>query len=143
MSKLRQPNGDDHPDAAGKHLLDARALEQANRYDGAAYLAGYVVECAMKALILAEKQPARTEHSLATLGMEAVRLAALPNSRTAKYARPLSPGHLMYTGQIKWRPEMRYRSPGRIGQGEARAFVSEAERVYKMTIPVMKLDGVA
>jgi hypothetical protein len=143
MSKLRQSNGDDHPDAAGKHLLDAEALEQAQRYDGAAYHAGYVVECAMKSLILAEQKSATTQHGLAVLGTEAIRLAALPNSRTAKYAQPLPRGHQMYTGRLKWMPMMRYRSPGAIGAPEARAFISEASRVYKATVAVMKLDGVA
>jgi HEPN domain-containing protein len=32
-------------------LADARALLRARRYDGAYYLAGYVVECALKACI--------------------------------------------------------------------------------------------
>ena len=143
MSKLRQSNGDDHPDAAGKHLADAETLEQARRYDGAAYHAGYVVECAMKSIILAAQRPATTQHGIASLSSEALRLASLPNSRTAKYAQPLPLGHPMYTGRLKWRPEMRYRSPGAVAAQQARAFVSEASRVYKITIAVMKLDGVA
>ena len=52
MSKLKSKNGDDHPEAAGKHLSDASTLLTASRLDGAAYLAGYVVECSLKAVML-------------------------------------------------------------------------------------------
>jgi hypothetical protein len=55
MSRLALPNGDDHPDAAHKHLLDAEALLTQQRADGAAYSSGYVVECALKSLWLHEK----------------------------------------------------------------------------------------
>ena len=54
MGGLRQANGDDYPEAAGRHLQDANALLAGERHDGAAYLAGYVVECAMKTLIQLE-----------------------------------------------------------------------------------------
>lgn len=54
MSRLRLPNGDDHPEAAGKRLSDARVLLPAGRADGAAYLAGYVVECSLKSVLLHE-----------------------------------------------------------------------------------------
>ena len=54
MSRLRQSNGDDYPEAAGRHILDSRALVARRRFDGAAYLAGYVVECTLKTLIQLE-----------------------------------------------------------------------------------------
>ena len=43
MSRMKQSNGDDFPEAAGKHLEDASELFARARYDGTAYLAGYVV----------------------------------------------------------------------------------------------------
>ncbi|MDW8396565.1 MAG: HEPN domain-containing protein, partial [Anaerolineae bacterium] len=52
MSRPHQPNRDDYPRAALKHLEDAEALLKAHRYDGAGYHAGYVVECALKTLLL-------------------------------------------------------------------------------------------
>ena len=51
MSRLGQRNGDDYPDAARKHLEDAKVLLAGSRPDGAAYLAGYVVECALKTVV--------------------------------------------------------------------------------------------
>ncbi len=38
---------DDYPGAASKHVLDGEALLAAGRFDGAGYLAGYAVECAI------------------------------------------------------------------------------------------------
>lgn len=52
MSVLRIGGADDFPDAAAKHRDDATALLRAHRWDGAAYHAGYVVECSLKALLL-------------------------------------------------------------------------------------------
>ena len=43
MSRMKQCNDDDFPEAAGKHLEDASELFARARYDGTAYLAGYVV----------------------------------------------------------------------------------------------------
>ena len=50
MSHLRQGNDDDYPEAAVKHMQDSGVLLAGGRYDGAAYLAGYVVECALKSI---------------------------------------------------------------------------------------------
>lgn len=47
-------NGDDFPEAAEKLLADAKALHNASRYDGAAYMAGYVAECSLKTILLIE-----------------------------------------------------------------------------------------
>lgn len=54
MSNLAHPDGDDFPAAAAKHLDDAVALFAANRTDGAGYLAGYVRECSLKAVIVVD-----------------------------------------------------------------------------------------
>ena len=84
MSRLRLPNGHDHPEAAGKHLADAAVLLPAGRADGAAYLAGYVVECVLKTLILVAGGHA-WGHDINALGRDALRLAALPGARSARY----------------------------------------------------------
>jgi hypothetical protein len=54
MSRLAKDE-DDHPEAARKHLDDARVLRRAERLDGAAYHSGYVVECALKAVLLHDR----------------------------------------------------------------------------------------
>lgn len=45
---------EDFPAAAEKMLRDAQTLLHARRYDGAAYLAGYTVECSLKTVLLLE-----------------------------------------------------------------------------------------
>jgi hypothetical protein len=146
LSKLHCPNGDDHPDAAGKHLEDAKTLENAGRYDGAAYLSGYVVECCLKSLVLFESHKrtwnAHTGHDLRFLSSEALRLAALPSSKTAKYAPRITPGHSLYDNTIGWHEYIRYHASGSIAATEAKAWLSEAEAVYTSVVTEMRLDGV-
>jgi hypothetical protein len=52
VTNLALPKGDDYPGAAAKHLNDAAALVAARRFDGAGYLAGYVVECSLRTVIM-------------------------------------------------------------------------------------------
>jgi hypothetical protein len=55
VTLLAHNSGDDFPLAALKHSSDARKLLAVARYDGAAYLAGYVVECVAKTIILHDR----------------------------------------------------------------------------------------
>ncbi|TKD02009.1 hypothetical protein [Polyangium fumosum] len=53
MSNLKfGANGDDYPEAAAKHLTDARTLLDAKRFDGAAYLAGFAIECSLRTVVM-------------------------------------------------------------------------------------------
>ncbi|RMH27271.1 MAG: HEPN domain-containing protein [Planctomycetota bacterium] len=70
MSNLKRDSGEDHPEAAAKHLDDSLALLDQRRYDNAAYLAGYVIECTMKTLILLEQGDLRV-HDLEQLSRRA------------------------------------------------------------------------
>lgn len=58
---------DDFPKAALKHLQDGQTLLKSNRFDGAAYLAGYVVECALKTMIDVENKEVPHIHDLSEL----------------------------------------------------------------------------
>lgn len=139
-------NGDDHPEAAGKHLNDASTLAAAGRYDGAAYLSGYVAECCLKTLIIVAKigthglgaatqQASGLKHNLSKLSLKALELAALPNSVTAPYS------FLPAAVPIGWRPEMRYRAPI-IAKDDAVKWVSEVRSLYESTVARLRLDGV-
>lgn len=104
MSKFRNSRtGDDYPEAATKHLDDASVLFDAKRFDGAAYLSGYVVECALKSLILLG-QGRPWGHDLKQLSIDASRLAALPGSISARYASLRLPGQPV----PGWRETLRY-----------------------------------
>ncbi|HSN99958.1 MAG TPA: hypothetical protein VLS89_16800 [Candidatus Nanopelagicales bacterium] len=69
MSNLAY-QGDDHPEAAAKHLDDAKALLAAMRYDGAGYLAGYVLECSLKTIVLLEEIAKAAGLTAATVAMQ-------------------------------------------------------------------------
>jgi len=159
MSKIRLPafgrfgDQDDHPDAADKHLDDALVLREAARWDGAAYLSGYVVECALKCLVIldrlssvsvdaAGKQVRKFSHDLNALSQEALRLASLPGARTARYVPRMTPGHSIYDAGRGWRETLRYREPGAVARVDADAWVAEAQAVFESTIVPMRIDGV-
>lgn len=141
MSRLRLPNGDDHPEAARKHLDDASVLLPAGRADGAAYLAGYVVECSLKSLILVAGGNA-WGHNINDLGRDALRLAALPGARSARYVPRMTPGHSLYDAAAGWRETLRYREPGAVTPVDAGSWLAEAQAIYDSTIAPMRLDGV-
>ena len=138
MSRLRQANGDDYPEAAGRHLRDANVLLAGERHDGAAYLAGYVVECAMKTLIQLEtgKPPSRS-HDLAALRGAVGVLAALADARTGRLYASLLP---LGSGILDWRPEMRYRGET-VPPGTSRAWLEEADKVYAEIVGTLVIDG--
>lgn len=143
MSSLRMASGEDHPDAAAKHLSDAAALYACDRWDGTAYLAGYVAECSLKSVILVGTSGATTRdargHDLGVLSGRALHwLSAAPFSgRTAKYQPALG---LAPTIEARWSVESRY-LPERLTQAEATTFFNEAEALYKATVLEMRKDG--
>lgn len=128
---------DDYPKAALKHLQDAQVLFKGNRFDGAAYLAGYVVECALKTMIDIEKKSVPYTHDLSQLQSRLHALAVVAGSHT---------GHLYVaiTGVINqilsWRPEMRYHEP-HVTASVAKDWIAEADKVYKKTIGDLTLAG--
>ena len=73
---------DDFPKAALKHLQDGQALLKTNRFDGAAYLAGYVVECALKTMIGVENKKVPRIHDLSELQSRIQALSVVAGSRT-------------------------------------------------------------
>jgi HEPN domain-containing protein len=141
MSKLRQVNGDDYPEAAEKHLLDAAVLQAASRPDGAAYHAGYVVECCLKTLLQAEtrKRPPPI-HGLRELNKFVNRLALSAGPRTARPCFQVA--RLMQSAAIHaWRPAMRYQAPS-IGLGDSDRWLREARQVYAASVGALWQDGV-
>ncbi len=145
--------GDDHPEAALKHLADATALHEARRYDGAAYLAGYAVECTLKTVLLhdrtydpATKQTNASElsswhkklskrpfgHDLANLLAESV------GAEGAKYLPPIP----STASVLNWSETIRYRAPHPVdAQQQAYEFLQWAELATESLVR-MDLDGV-
>lgn len=140
MSKLRTPGGDDHPDAALKHLLDAKVLLGQSRPDGSAYLSGYVVECALKCIWHLQTGKPRKGHDLQTLIQEVSTVATVANAKTAKYFGAAT-RKIPNSPLAAWKPEMRYQSPT-LSQGDAQAWCNAADAVFLETVAQMRLDGV-
>ncbi len=139
MSSFARPNGDDHPDAAGKHLDDATTLLGGGRPDGAAYLSGYVVECSLKSLLQAEGVHERG-HRLTDLAQRVSQVCTVAGAATARYVTQAVLG--IPTAAIAgWIETMRYHSPSKAA-ANAQTWVDEAEVVYQDTVVRMVLDGV-
>ena len=140
MSRLRTPNGDDHPEAAHKHLVDAQALLSHQRPDGAAYLSGYVVECALKSLWQLETGQPKHGHDLHNLAEEVSAAATVAGAKTARYFKQATQS-VSTSAIARWRPEMRYRAPT-MTSGDAMVWCQIAENVFQETVAQMRLDGV-
>jgi len=141
MSNLRQPNGDDYPEAARKHLDDAQALLETARYDGSGYHAGYVVECALKTLLQIGSAP-RWGHDLSAISVQVAALATGGSPHTARYIPNPPPGIAYANPPAGWKETMRYRAPGDLTWQQAQNWLTEAERVYRQTVQQMWMDGV-
>jgi len=145
MSKLAY-KGDDHPEAAKKHLSDAGVLEKAGRPDGTAYLAGYIVECSLKSVVLLQinapnpKWRGKDGHDLPKIHSELINLTTLAGSKIGRYVSTALK-NLPMAAILAWNPEMRYRAPS-IGNAQATTWLSEARSVYNETVGQMILDGV-
>jgi len=140
MSQLQQPNGDDHPEAARKHLEDARVLLARGRADGAAYLSGYVVECALKSIILLATANAIKGHSLKDLRLTARSVLWHPQAGAARYITNAVTGLSSSGIASGWETAMRYQAP-HMTTSQANAWFTEAQDLYRATVYQMVLDG--
>lgn len=139
MSRLRTTSGDDHPEAAGKHLQDAGALLAANRPDGAAYLSGYVVECSLKSIYQLETGNTLHGHNWTNLHSQVSAVSAVAGARTAKYMGAAMAG-ILASPVASWQPGMRYRAPA-MTLADSQVWHRAATQVFQETIAQMYLDG--
>ena len=140
MSKLCLPNGDDHPDAAHKHLVDSGVLLARQRPDGAAYLSGYVVECALKSLHVLETGQALRGHDFRSLVGQVNAVATVAGVKTARYFGPVTSG-VLASAIGGWTETMRYHAPS-MALGDAQSWHACARDVFQETVHQMRLDGV-
>ena len=143
MSSLRLSNGDDYPDASKKHIEDSEVLFIAARYDGAGYLAGYAIECILKAIILVEKGNSVRHHDLNKISTNLKFILATPSSKTAKYIKNPNITKMKYGKSVsEWEETIRYQSQGRVNNTDASDWIKEAKRLYQEVIYQIILDGV-
>jgi len=117
-------------------------LKKNGRFDGAAYLSGYVVECSLKTLIILQTKKAIKGHKLNDFSNMVLELAKLPTSKTARYNKVISSKLSISDPVNGWKETLRYRASGSLSPAEAEVWVNEAMAVYQSTVAQMKLDGV-
>jgi hypothetical protein len=128
----------DFASAAARHLRDAEHLSGTERWDNAAYLAGYVGECSLKAVIeRAGCVPPRVH--LDEIDEQHVLLVADLSYAARRY--PVDLDADLAALRTAWRPGLRYSTTGTIQQPQAQRMLAEARRAYVQTIGNMVLDG--
>lgn len=143
---------DDFAATADRMMLDARALHRAGAHRNACYLAGYVVECTLKAL-LQQTTPPKKIHDLESLHDDVGALLLSGNAVVARYGDPslLAPTMLqkvkpftVKNGKPRyychWDPDHRYDGARWTLPGASDDYVQEAEKSHDILLQ-MFLDG--
>jgi len=125
-----------------KHLDDSDHLLSTARFDNAAYLSGYVVECGLKSLLLDPGMPAAKQlgHDLRLMSGNALHLAAALSPARKRYNIPSSPpvAALVRT----WKPDERYARKGATDHLLAESRVQAAHEAANAMIYPRLLDGI-
>jgi len=148
-------SNDDYAATADRMMQDARVLERGGCYRNACYLAGYVAECTLKALLNVATQKKHKSHDLQSLHDLVGALVVSGNQLTSRYGNPalLAPTMLqqvdlpttLKSGQIvnhcHWDPEHRY-DGARWGSAQTcKNYLREAEVIHDVIVQ-MTIDGV-
>jgi hypothetical protein len=127
--------------AARKHLTDSSLLADQKRFDNAAYLSGYVVECCLKALLDLDGMPSVKElgHDLPFMAGTAVMLGytLAPSRRRYSLRRTGALGDLIE----HWKPDSRYDPEGTAAQTIGASRLQGAQAAYQQLAIPMILDG--
>jgi len=127
--------------AAQKHLTDSSLLLEQQRFDNAAYLSGYVVECCLKALLDMDGMPSAKElgHELALMAGNALMLGyALAPSRSRYNLVPTPDLDRLIND---WKPDSRYEKENTTSQALAESRLKGAQAAYEQIWIAMILDG--
>jgi hypothetical protein len=132
---------EDFTSAAFRHFFDACLLSAQKRPDNAGYLAGYAIECSLKALLSAGGivHPRRYQHDLATLGGSALDLAILLAPSLRHYRSEVIEAVLQASRE--WSSEWRYSPTGSVPPELAQRLTAAAEQALKFCLVPMILDG--
>ncbi|RJP31918.1 MAG: hypothetical protein C4547_14740 [Phycisphaerales bacterium] len=129
---------EDYPSAARRHLSDARMLLAASRTDNAAYLAGYVAECGVKA-VMTLAAGFKVYLHLDQLTARPLALAADLSRSARRYPVDLDPD--VESIRSGWKSVLRYATTASVSRSQAESLVSSAAAVFRKTIVALVLDG--
>jgi HEPN domain-containing protein len=131
---------EDYASAASRHWEDAEILFRAGRFDNAAYLSGYVVECALKILIQKGRaDPSSLWHDLPALAGDALLLACLMVPSIRRYPLPRSAD--FEDLKRNWKSDMRYWPTGQVTESTAQRWLRASEEAYRAVVIEAVLDG--
>jgi len=127
--------------AAQKHLTDSSLLMDQKRFDNAAYLSGYVVECCLKALLDLDGMPSVKElgHELPLMAGNALMLgyALAPSRRRYNLTSTTDLDDLI----CNWGPDSRYGKENTTTPAFAESRLKGARAAYEQIGVAMILDG--
>lgn len=146
---------DDYAKTAEQMMFDARSLRQAGAHRNACYLAGYVVESTLKALLVVAGVTPKYTHDLESLNLVVAQLQLSSNAVVAKYGNPasfaptmlqqLKPPRKRKDGSIQyfchWDPEHRYDGTRWDSEPMSGIYLREADKSIDV-ITLMIIDGV-
>lgn len=131
---------EDYLSASIRHYNDSERLYDTGRLDNAAYLAGYVVECGLKAILQVYGHSAKAYgHNITALHGPVLDLATLLSPGSSRYRsdRIQNLGRDMAT----WKPEMRYCRTGMMAQADAKKIMKAATDVFDSVVVKIILDN--
>jgi len=131
---------EDFLSASVRHYNDSTHLYAKGRLDNAAYLAGYVVECGLKAVLQVYGHGVRAYgHNIAALHGPALDLAMVLSPGSSRYRsdRITSLGFDLAV----WKPEMRYHRTGVLAQADAERIMKAAREAFDSVVTEMILDN--
>jgi HEPN domain-containing protein len=136
--KQPMPNPD-FPSAASRHLLDAKLLMTASPANSL-YLAGYVAECSLKAVVaLPGLHAPAFGHQLTRLRDDGLDLAIAMAPGLSRY-RPAST--LVDQVRVRWSENRRYDTSTDVTEAQAKEMVKLADEIFRACVVEMFLDGV-
>jgi HEPN domain-containing protein len=131
---------EDFLSASVRHYNDSTHLYAKGRLDNAAYLAGYVVECGLKAVLQVYGHGVRAYgHDIAALHGQALDLATVLSPGSSRY-RPDRISSLA-CDMSAWKPEMRYHQTGMLTRADAERIMKAARDVFDSVVSEMALDN--
>ena len=121
---------------------DSQDLYARERFDSAAYLAGYTLECGLKALLQAPTgRPVHSYgHDVGGMSVHALWLAALLSPTSGRYR--VDGISTLAQATAYWNPDLRYRTTGDVNKENAKLMVDTAQDVVALVFIPLLLDGV-
>jgi len=123
--------------AASRHWDNCDLLAKHGQYQEAAYLAGYVAECSLKALVIEGKilDAPKFRHEIMTLSGDALELALIINPLLRRY--PIAP-----VGSLRqWNPNQRYEETSFLQDSDFQMMIEEADKIAQTILIGLTLDG--